>query len=136
MSDHRDHCPFLNRSDARCSAHFSLNHLDDAFDHCFDRYQSCRVYLELLKERRDRRAAISPGGRIGFWARGGFDAVSSNPAQRTAADQIGGGHVGASRGVREDIQAGGVPRFTRLTITNRNPQPAPSRAVISSASGL
>lgn len=131
MSDHRDHCPFLNRSDARCSAHFSLNHLDDAFDHCFDRYQSCAVYRELFKERRERRAAASHGARRGFWARGGFDAVSSNPVQRTAADKIG---LCASTGGQG--QTGRLTPFTRLTIANRDPQPAPGGALVSTASGL
>jgi hypothetical protein len=50
------HCPFLNRADSRCSNHFSLDRLNHAFDHCFDRYKSCPTYLELLVERRVRRA--------------------------------------------------------------------------------
>jgi hypothetical protein len=49
------HCPFLNRSDTRCSSHFSLDHLSDAFEQCMDAYQTCPVYLELLAERRERR---------------------------------------------------------------------------------
>ncbi len=51
------HCPFLNRSDARCSANFSLDHLDHAFTHCFGHYQACGTYLDLLVERRIRRGA-------------------------------------------------------------------------------
>lgn len=64
------HCPFLNRSDSRCSSHFSLDHLSDAFEQCMDAYQSCPVYLELLAERRERRGepmlaidAMRPGVR-------------------------------------------------------------------------
>ena len=129
MSDHRDHCPFLNRSDARCSAHFSLNHLDDAFEQCFDRYQSCAVYRELLKERRDRRAAAGHGVRRGFWARGGFDAVSSNPAEPATA-----GQKAPSTG--DQTPAGRLTQFTRLTIAHRDPQPAPGGAVLSAAPGL
>jgi hypothetical protein len=135
MSDHPDHCPFLNRSDARCSEHFSLNHLDDAFDDCFDRYQSCTVYRELLKERRDRRAAVSHGGRAGFWVRGGFDAVSSNPSERTIADGADCG-ASATRGDGDKTKVGGLPRFARLTIANRDPQPAPGRSVIPVVPGL
>ena len=56
MAEHGPHCPFLNRADARCSAHFRLDHLGDAFEHCFDRYHGCAVYAELLLERRVRRA--------------------------------------------------------------------------------
>jgi hypothetical protein len=50
------HCPFLNRSDERCAAHFSLNGMTEAFEQCFDQYAACAVYRELLLERRVRRA--------------------------------------------------------------------------------
>lgn len=56
MSDCGDHCPFLNRADGRCSESFSLDKLSYAFDHCFGYYQACSTYLELLVERRVRRA--------------------------------------------------------------------------------
>lgn len=64
MAERAIHCPFLNRSDARCSSHFSLDHLSDAFEQCMDAYQSCPVYLELLAERRQRRgqAALAMRG--------------------------------------------------------------------------
>lgn len=55
MSDRSSHCPFLNRADARCSNHFSLDRLGHAFGYCFGQYQACPVYLELLVERRVRR---------------------------------------------------------------------------------
>ena len=54
---HGRHCPFLNRTDARCARHFSLDQLQHTFDHCFGQYETCGVYLELLYERRVRRAA-------------------------------------------------------------------------------
>jgi hypothetical protein len=56
MTDQGHHCPFLNRADARCSQHFSLDRLGHAFDYCFGYYEGCAVYLELLVERRVRRA--------------------------------------------------------------------------------
>jgi len=59
MSDRVVHCPFLNRADSRCSNHFSLDRLGHAFEHCFDRYKTCPTYLELLVERRVRRAGES-----------------------------------------------------------------------------
>lgn len=59
------HCPFLNRSDARCATHLSLGGLTDAFDHCFDRYPTCGAYRELLAERRTRRG--EPAGPDGGW---------------------------------------------------------------------
>jgi hypothetical protein len=57
MSVQGQHCPFLNRADPRCAANFSLERLDHAFEYCFDRYQACPVYLDLLVERRVRRAS-------------------------------------------------------------------------------
>ena len=49
------HCPFLNRSDARCSQYFHLSELQHAFEYCFDQYTACPVYLERLVERRVRQ---------------------------------------------------------------------------------
>jgi hypothetical protein len=57
------HCPFLNRSDVRCSSHFSLDRLEDAFEDCFGDYKACPMYAEMLRERTDRRratAAVTP----------------------------------------------------------------------------
>src|SRR4051812_41137503 len=59
------HCPFLNRADARCSDAFSIEKLDHAFEHCFGRYTSCTVYMELLIERRIRRAEASAAAGAG-----------------------------------------------------------------------
>jgi hypothetical protein len=59
MHDMSDHCPFLNRSDRRCSEHFRLDHLQHAFKYCFDEYQTCPVYAEQLAERQGRRAAVA-----------------------------------------------------------------------------
>jgi hypothetical protein len=61
------HCPFLNRSDARCSKNFSLDRLGEAYEYCFGQFAACTVYRELLVERRIKRQASagSPGaGRI------------------------------------------------------------------------
>lgn len=55
MSSQPAHCPFLNRSDDRCSDAFNLEHLNHAFHFCFGRYKACPQYLELLVERRLRR---------------------------------------------------------------------------------
>ena len=55
MSERVHHCPFLNRSDARCSTHFSLDSLSAAFEHCLGAYAACPSYRELLAERRTRR---------------------------------------------------------------------------------
>ena len=61
MTHHNLHCPFLNRPDARCSDHFSLENLGHAFSYCFGSYQQCPVYSELLAERRQRRENASVG---------------------------------------------------------------------------
>jgi len=58
MHEMSDHCPFLNRSDRRCSEKFRLSHLQHAFTYCFDEYQSCPLYAEQLAERQGRRAAV------------------------------------------------------------------------------
>ncbi len=61
MSDHDHHCPFLNRSDERCAKNFSLERLHNTYDFCFGQYSACSVYLELLVERRLRRAREAAG---------------------------------------------------------------------------
>jgi hypothetical protein len=55
MSDSR-HCPFLNRADERCASYFSIDGLGHAYRYCFDRYKTCPVYIQLLIERRVKRA--------------------------------------------------------------------------------
>ena len=50
-----DHCPFLNRADARCSQNFHLDSLGHAFRHCFGQFKACPTYVELLVERRVKR---------------------------------------------------------------------------------
>ncbi len=62
MSERESHCPFLNRADYRCSNHFSLDHLDRAFDHCFGAYQACPTYQEMLSERRANHASMELAG--------------------------------------------------------------------------
>ena len=65
MSDREHHCPFLNRADHRCSAYFSIERLQHAFEHCFHAYKACEVYRELLVERQARRGQLPgnmPGG--------------------------------------------------------------------------
>jgi hypothetical protein len=54
------HCPFTNRQDARCSAHFAVNRLQHAFDFCFGDYGACPSYQQLLSE---RTASLTIKGR-------------------------------------------------------------------------
>jgi hypothetical protein len=63
MSDHVDQCPFLNRSDPRCSRHLSLEHLQNAFRFCFGAHETCPQYAQLLMERRVRRGMVTKGER-------------------------------------------------------------------------
>lgn len=70
MPDRRaHHCPFLNRADHRCSSHFSVERLSEAYEHCFDEYKSCGVYHELLVERQARRGAVFSAAVPASWTR-------------------------------------------------------------------
>jgi hypothetical protein len=57
MADSVEHCPFLNRSDERCSENFNIDHLQYAFRFCFGRYKACPAYTQAA-----RRADGSPRG--------------------------------------------------------------------------
>lgn len=105
MSDQSHHCPFLNRADARCSRHFSLDALGYAFDHCFGYYEGCGVYVELLVERRVRRARAheleSTGAHdvhtphaplVQLTIAGRRDAVDPADRHRPHAGAVGGGY--------------------------------------------
>lgn len=76
MPDQARHCPFLNRSDDRCSSHFSLGRLSEAYDQCFDAYGGCAVYHELLLERRERR------GELSAWLTGAASNANANVGDR------------------------------------------------------
>ena len=76
MPDTKDlHCPFLNRSDQRCSEMFNLDHLQHAFKHCFDQYHACPMYAQLLAERQGRRAFVAARRTAGA------DQLAAAPAQ-------------------------------------------------------
>jgi hypothetical protein len=59
MSDVGPHCPFLNRTDARCAGFLSLESLRHSYNYCFGNYAACQVYTQLLIERRVRRGETS-----------------------------------------------------------------------------
>lgn len=50
-------CPFVNSADGRCAEHLTVTDVGYAFDHCFDHYERCPVYLERCAEQRERVAA-------------------------------------------------------------------------------
>jgi hypothetical protein len=50
-----EHCPFLNRADERCAEYFSLDRMEHALEFCFDKYEACPLYAQLLAERQERR---------------------------------------------------------------------------------
>ncbi len=57
------HCPFLNRNDARCGEHFRVDQLRHAFTHCFNAYERCPSYRQLLSERNESiREAMNDDG--------------------------------------------------------------------------
>lgn len=43
-------CPFVNKSDVRCSTHWTLRNITQTFSHCADRYSVCPVYRALIRE--------------------------------------------------------------------------------------
>jgi hypothetical protein len=106
MSDSGHHCPFLNRADARCARHFSIDDLGYAFQHCFGQYEACGAYRELLGERRVRRAR-------------GLD---------TIGEDDGAGH-GSTYGSSGD-------NVIQVTIAGRIGHGAADPAVVSHASGV
>ena len=100
MSDHVAHCPFLNRSDARCSTNFSLESLDNAYDYCFGAYAKCSIYRELLSERQNRRSreavgVLSINGRMPWLAEEDRDAESAR--SRLVPLTLGGRRLVAGR---------------------------------------
>jgi hypothetical protein len=43
-------CPFIEASDPRCAAHWTLHNLAEAYRHCADDYRDCPVYKQLTRE--------------------------------------------------------------------------------------
>src|ERR1041385_8994340 len=72
MNANGRYCPFLNRSDPRCSEYFSLNHLDYTLSHCFASYQSCPIYEALLVERKSRSGGGLDAGKGADHAQPGY----------------------------------------------------------------
>jgi hypothetical protein len=117
-----EHCPFLNRSDKRCSNCLSLDRIDHAFDYCFGEYKACPVYLELLAERRVRRLCglLTPPSSTCVDS----DASGRNPHRPLVQLTVSGPHGAhpshGSRGAHADRYA----------------QHAAGSALVSAASGL
>ena len=86
MSDHVEHCPFLDRADSRCSEHLSLEHLQNAFRYCFGAYATCPQYAQMVIERRARRAAArrEPGEELSH----GRSAAAEGVVQVTIAGRV------------------------------------------------
>lgn len=40
-------CPFLEKSNPRCSSHLNIRNIGQAYAHCAGRYQACPVFREL-----------------------------------------------------------------------------------------
>jgi len=112
------HCPFLNRADERCSTHFRLDRLEQAFGHCFDRYHACDVYCELLRERRSRRTAASAALQVRSAMSagdGGFDpaADAGSDWERQLSRQL-------SSYVPVERAAHATSPLVQLTVTRRS----------------
>jgi len=94
MAESVHHCPFLNRAEIRCSENFSLDRLDHAFRYCFDRYNSCAVYRELLGERHGKQGAtgIHHGEHsyVQITIGHGADRFAQRPARAAAVPAVSG----------------------------------------------
>ncbi len=44
-------CPFTERAESKCAAHWTLANVGQAFEHCADNYEHCSVYLNLIDKR-------------------------------------------------------------------------------------
>jgi len=53
-----DRCPFIELDDERCASRFTLSHLAEAFEMCFDRYQSCPTYYRLAQQHPDKQLRV------------------------------------------------------------------------------
>ena len=116
------HCPFLNRADERCSNHFRLDHLEQAFEQCFDRYHGCAVYRELLGERRVRRSTASAVLQVRSAMAdgdGGFD--PADDAGRAWERQL-------SRSVPAARSSHVPTPLVQLTVTRRGHRPVVQRS--------
>lgn len=45
-------CPFLERTDIRCSGHLTLQNVMEAFADCAHHYEGCPVFRQLMNEDR------------------------------------------------------------------------------------
>lgn len=98
MRNRGEHCPFLNRANARCGENLSIDALTYAFAHCFHAYDACPLYRELRDERERERRRVAGAGRPGELVVT-RDADDDNPP-------------------RHDDET----RFTPLTVTARHPE--------------
>jgi hypothetical protein len=44
-------CPYLNQDRPECCQRLNMQHLDDAYELCVDKYMFCPVYLQLSRKR-------------------------------------------------------------------------------------
>ena len=54
-------CPFLDKSDERCSAHWTFDNLAAALSHCADDYATCPIHKELKAELFAREPSVQHG---------------------------------------------------------------------------
>jgi hypothetical protein len=53
-------CPFINLNDARCSDHFTLGRIEQAFGVCLDRHRACATYHHMRWERDESSTPALP----------------------------------------------------------------------------
>ena len=132
MSERVHHCPFLNQSNERCSSHFSLDRLGDAFDHCLNQYAMCPVYRDLLLEVRNRRAETYclesgfPGQRVAD--RDGAPEYSRVPLKPSPARPHG------SPIIQLTLAGTGTVRHAHSAASHHDPERAPGATRVSGIS--
>ncbi len=56
------YCPYIESEYPRCSDHLNMQNLEEAFEHCSDRYMLCPVYLQLSRTALQPVMAGADGG--------------------------------------------------------------------------
>lgn len=85
MPGNPEHCPFVNRAHPRCAEHLNLGNLDHALEYCFNRFEYCPVYVELMRERRKRWSSANRGDRSPYVASGFVQLKISAEHQKRSA---------------------------------------------------
>ena len=118
MSDRAKQCQFLNASDDRCAAHFSVTDLSYLFEYCFGKCHKCPIYHEKQQEKRDLELG-KPMVTAAFEGGEAFGSVADWNGTSNASTV----EINSAVATSEPVEVAGSPRgffsqlgFTQLTI--------------------